>query len=113
MASRKHRVECECGDPSHFVQINYDEYGGYERRGRGQAKEVVPPDADIRVWWVGDRNFGFWKRLKHGLQFAFGRQDMIVSDFVISKESARETGQFLLDIAARAEEWEAEERTEE
>lgn len=97
MADRKHRVECECGDPTHFVQINYYEWG----------EPSFPRHTDIAVWWVGNTNFGFWKRVWVALQFVFRLQDMVVSDFVISKDSARETGQFLIGIADTAEKWEA------
>lgn len=96
MADRKHQIQCECGDPTHFVQINYSEWG----------EPSFPRHTDIAVWWVGNRNCDFWERLWAGLKFAFGRQEMIVSDFVVSKESARETGEFLVDIARQADAWE-------
>lgn len=108
MPDRKHRIECECQDPTHFIQFHYAEWGGIHRQ-TPFGKTTAPQDADIYVYWVGNRQIGFWKRLWQGLRFAFSQQDMIVSDFVISTNSARETGQFLLEIADAGEKWESRE----
>lgn len=96
MTDRKHRLECECQDPTHFVQIKYSEWG----------PPSFPRHTDITVWWVGNTNFGFWKRLWNAAKYVFDRQEMVVSDFMISKESARETARFLNEIADAADRWE-------
>ncbi len=85
MADRELRVECECKNPTHFIQINLTTWDKF-------------PD-DIEVFFCADRVGGFWKRIIRAAQYVFWSQQLITADMRLSKERAREAGEFLISIS--------------
>lgn len=85
---REFRLDCNCHTPLHFIQFDWDRWhDGTE---------------DINAFFVSDRNWGFWKRVRCALKYVFGTQDLIQGDVVVAKAKAKELAAFLKEVAGES-----------
>lgn len=82
---KEYRLGCDCREPLHFIQFDWDRW--------------LDGSEDINAFYCAHRGDGLWGRLLTAMNFVFGRQDLIMGDIVVSKDSAKELAAFLNEVA--------------